>query len=102
MPLIDNEFTQGKGGYKILQYMAMGLPAVASPVGVNAEILLDKQTGFLCKNDQEWFEALKRLIDDVPLRESMGRAGRDRASDKYSYEANTPHLLTALKMLVKQ
>jgi glycosyltransferase involved in cell wall biosynthesis len=96
MPLEDNEFTRGKGGYKILQYMAMGLPSVASPVGVNSEILTEGETGYLCQTNAQWFEALNRLIQDDQMRQLMGRKARQRAVEKYSYEANTPKLLASL------
>jgi glycosyltransferase involved in cell wall biosynthesis len=86
MPLDDGEFERGKGGYKLLQYMAAGLPVVASPVGINAEIVQDGENGFLCKNQEEWFSSLERLIQEEPLRNSMGVTGYHMVMGKYSLE----------------
>lgn len=95
MPLVDNAFTRGKGGYKILQYMAMGIPAVASPVGVNSEIIQDAQTGYLCR-DSDWYPALERMVVDSGFRHQVGQAARHRAEQLYSFEASTPKLIQAL------
>jgi glycosyltransferase involved in cell wall biosynthesis len=79
MPLEDDEWTRGKGGFKLLQYMAATLPTVASPVGVNAEIVVPGQTGFLARDEDGWEQALRALAGDRQLRRRMGVAGRQRA-----------------------
>lgn len=99
MPLPDNEWTRGKGGYKILQYMAVGIPSVASPVGINARLVLDGRTGFLVPGDDGWLEKLRRLVTDRELRLSMGRQARKLAEDEYSFEHYTPLLLDRLRKL---
>jgi hypothetical protein len=76
MPLQDNLWTRGKGGFKLLQYMAAGIPAIASPVGINREIIRDGENGFLAMSDSEWEERLVRLLADPDLRSRMGMAGR--------------------------
>jgi glycosyltransferase involved in cell wall biosynthesis len=75
MPLPDDEWAKGKCGLKILQYMAMGIPCVASPVGVNTEIIQDGVNGFLAKDEKEWIEKLTLLIENPELRQKLGKAG---------------------------
>lgn len=75
-PLPDNRFTRGKCGFKILQYAAAGLPAVTSPVGVNAEYVDDGVSGFHAVKTGEWIEKISELVSDRRLREEMGKAGK--------------------------
>ncbi|MBS14842.1 MAG: group 1 glycosyl transferase [Gemmatimonadetes bacterium] len=96
MPLPDDPWTRGKGGYKLLQYGAVGLPVVASPIGVNREIVVDGVTGFLAESDTEWVDALARLIDDPDLRQTMGQAGRDRMVEHYSLTRSSQALIEIL------
>ena len=93
MPLPDNEWTRSKGGYKLIQYMACGIPCVASPVGINTEIIQDGFNGFLAKNEEEWVEKLSLLIENPELRRKMGQNGRTMAEKKYSVQANVPKFL---------
>lgn len=88
MPLPDEPFTRGKCGYKLLQYMAMALPTVASPVGVNPRIVRAGQTGFLASSADEWHRSLLRLIDDAAMRRAFGRAGRKIVESDYSLTGN--------------
>lgn len=83
MPLDDDDWTRGKGGFKLLQYMAARLPVVASPVGVNREIVVEGETGFLARGGEEWKASLRRLLADADLRRRMGSAGRRRAEELY-------------------
>jgi glycosyltransferase involved in cell wall biosynthesis len=93
MPLVDDEWSRGKGGYKILQYMAMGLPTIATPVGINAELVSDGITGFLARDLDEWRERLKQLILDPSLRKKMGLAARDSAVKNYSFQKYLPEII---------
>ncbi|MDB5298120.1 MAG: mshA 8 [Phycisphaerales bacterium] len=77
-PTPSDPWTLGKCGFKIVQYMAAGLPVVASPVGANSELVTDGVTGFLPDTDAEWADAVARLAGDVDLRRRMGAAGRAR------------------------
>jgi glycosyltransferase involved in cell wall biosynthesis len=100
MPLPDEPWARGKSGYKLIQYMACGLPVVASPVGVNSTIVEDGVSGLLANDPDQWRAALIRLIDDAALRASMGRAGRARAVDDYSLQAHAPRLIEVMRTAV--
>ncbi len=76
MPLPDTPYTRGKAGFKLLQYMAAGLPVVASPVGVNVELVHESGAGFLADRPTAWEEALRELAGDPELRRQMGHRGR--------------------------
>lgn len=93
MPLVDDEFQKGKCGLKLLQYMAAGIPAVASPVGVNSQIIQHGERGFLAATESEWFSAMRVLMADHRLREQFGRAGRIHCETYYSVRAWLPVLL---------
>lgn len=86
MPLVDDAWERGKSGYKLIQYMGCGLPVVASPVGVNMEIVLHGKNGFHAETEAEWRDSLARLITDVDLRRKMGTVGRKRVLDTYSLQ----------------
>jgi glycosyltransferase involved in cell wall biosynthesis len=87
MPLPDDEWAKGKCGLKGLQYMALGIPTLMSPVGVNAEIIQDGVNGFLPATEDEWVEDLSRLIESKECREKIGNAGRKTVVDRYSVHA---------------
>ena len=92
MPLPDEPWARGKSGYKLIQYMACGLPVVASPVGVNSDIVLEGVSGFLAERPDQWTAALSKLLDSRELRAAMGSAGRSRAQASYSLAATAPRL----------
>ncbi|MDR9769432.1 glycosyltransferase [Acetomicrobium sp.] len=71
MPLPDGPWERGKCGYKLIQYMACGRPVVASPVGVNRQIVEHGVNGFLANDTADWITALRELRDNAPLREAM-------------------------------
>jgi glycosyltransferase involved in cell wall biosynthesis len=102
MPLPDEPWARGKCGYKLIQYGACGLPVIASPVGVNTEIIEDGRTGLLATTPHEWREALERLILDAKLRQSMGQAGRQRIVNHYSLEVHGPRLIEFLTDIMKR
>lgn len=95
MPLTNDDWCRGKGGYKILQYMALGIPSIASPVGVNSQIVKNQNTGFLADLNSEWYEALRDLIKNDSLRNRLGVAARAEAETVYSFEASTPKVIEA-------
>jgi hypothetical protein len=81
-----DRWTLGKCGFKILQYMAAGLPVIASPVGANGRIVLPGQTGMLPQSDTEWADAVASLAGDPQLRQTMGSAGRQRVEEEFSLQ----------------
>lgn len=97
MPLRDSPWERGKCGFKLIQYMACGLPVVASPVGVNRKIVQHGANGFLAESNEEWREALKILAGDPLLRQVMGEMGRERVKSDFSLQKTAPRLVEFLK-----
>ena len=100
MPMPDDPWTRGKGGYKLLQYMSMGLPVVTSPVGINRQIVEDGAVGYVASSSREWEDRLAELIEDSELRSTMGARGRARVEADYSLELSSRKLVQLLKDLV--
>jgi len=97
MPMPDNDWTKGKCGFKAILYMAVGIPCVASPVGMNKEIIIDGLNGFLAVTESEWVEKLSSLIVSRELRERLGAAGRSTIESGYSLKANAPRFLSVIR-----
>ncbi|MBL7962518.1 MAG: glycosyltransferase family 4 protein [Flavobacteriales bacterium] len=87
MPLPDDEWARGKCGLKGLQYMALGIPTLMSPVGVNAEIVQDGANGYLPRTTDEWVQRLSLLVEDADLRGRLGQAARRTVEERYSVHA---------------
>ena len=96
-PLPDSEWTRGKCGFKAIQFMACGVPVVASAVGVNREIVEDGVNGFLASTPTEWEDKLGRLLSDPALRSRLGRAGRETVEARYSLATHAPTLTKTLR-----
>ena len=96
MPLEDTPWARGKCGYKLLQYMACGLPVVASRVGVNADIVEHGVNGFLAASEAEWHAAITTLLLDPGLRERMGAAGRRKVEEHYALGVWAPRVADML------
>lgn len=97
MPLPGTPWARGKCGYKLIQYMACGLPVVASPVGVNRDIVEQGVNGFLAESEAEWRDALTRLLRDPELRQRMGAAGRRKVEEHYSLQVYGPKVARLLR-----
>lgn len=93
MPLANDEWAHGKCGLKGLQYMALGVPALMSPVGVNTTIVKDGENGFLPGSHEEWVDKLSQLIDSKEMRKEMGLKGRKTVEQYYSVLANRDKFL---------
>lgn len=90
MPLKRGSWFEGKCGFKLIQYQAFGIPAIASPVGVNAAVTIDKKTGFIADSALQWKNYLKQLISDAQLRVQMGNAGKEHIEKNYSLNRFLP------------
>lgn len=97
MPLQDSPWERGKCGYKLIQYMACGLPVVASDVGVNPEIVQQGVNGFLARSHDDWLVALQQLLSDPSLRARMGQAGRQRVEQRYCMRRTGPLVVNWLR-----
>ncbi len=101
MPLDDSPWARGKCGYKLIQYMACGIPVIASPVGVNTEIVEDGVNGFLAKGEGAWRETLVALLTDPNLRQRMGQVGRARVEACYSTQVWGPRIVGMLQDVIR-
>jgi glycosyltransferase involved in cell wall biosynthesis len=102
MPAPDNEWTRGKCAFKAIQYMALGIPTVVSPVGMATELIEHGVNGFCARTADEWFEALNRLVVDVNLRCKFSEAGRKTIESHYSLQAWAPRLADLLRRVVQE
>jgi glycosyltransferase involved in cell wall biosynthesis len=100
MPLPDDRWSKGKCGLKALQFMALGIPTICSPVGVNTDIIQDGQNGFIAATEDEWVEKLTRLLRSAELRQRLGHAGRVTVEEKYSAITQTPRVYEIFKSVL--
>ncbi|PLX04778.1 MAG: glycosyl transferase family 1, partial [Marinilabiliales bacterium] len=101
MPLPDDDWSKGKCGFKGLQYMALEIPAIMSPVGVNTELIKDGENGYLANNQDEWFSKISTLIDSKEKRVQMGKKGKILVEEKYSLKAHQNNLLKIINSLIE-
>jgi glycosyltransferase involved in cell wall biosynthesis len=94
MPLTADNWSEGKCGFKLIQYLALGIPAAASPVGVNKVIIEEGVNGYLCDSNEAWVNGLKKLITDAALRKQMGLAGRKKIVAEYSVASQKEKFLS--------
>jgi glycosyltransferase involved in cell wall biosynthesis len=100
MPLPDDPWTRGKCGLKALQYMALAIPAVVSPVGVNTEIVRHGHNGFLASTPDEWVESIAQTLADAELRSRLGREARRTVEERYSARVHATRLAKILREAV--
>jgi len=96
-PIIEDDWSRGKTGFKAIQYMSVGVPPVCSPVGEVPEVVEDGVTGFLAATTEEWVDRLDQLLSDPDLRVRMGSAGRKVVEERYSINQWGPVLVRVLK-----
>jgi glycosyltransferase involved in cell wall biosynthesis len=101
MPLEDSVICRGKCSFKMLQYMACGIPVVVTPCGMNAEVLQKGCVGFGARTDAEWIDALDALITNPDLAARMGQAGRAVVERDYSLNVLAPRLAGILRGVVQ-
>ena len=99
---LDEEWVNGKSGLKALQYMALGIPAVASNIGCNDRVIEQGVSGFLVTSREEWIEKLVLLMNDPTLRKQIGLAGRERVEKMFSVKANAPVYLSILNKVINK
>jgi len=97
MPLCDDDWARGKCAFKAIEYMSVGIPVVASDVGMNKEVIRHGVNGFLANTDQEWISYLGSLISDGALRKKMGLAGRGIVEEEYSVKINAPKFMSIMR-----
>lgn len=106
-PLVENEdqsleFIQGKSGFKAIQYLALGIPFVVSPLGVTGSIGVAGSTHFEARTPNEWVESLDRLLSDRSLRASMGQQGRTHFLENYDLDNLAKVFADVLRQAAKQ
>ena len=94
MPLTNDEWSEGKCGFKLIQYLSLGIPAVSSPIGVNKTIIEEGINGFFASTDEEWYAAIEKLILDKELRKCMGKSGRKKVLAHYSLLSNERNFMS--------
>jgi len=102
MPLPDDNWARGKCGAKALQFMAMGIPTVCSPVGVNTDIIQDNENGLIANSEDEWIEKLSLLIRSRELRARLGKAGRQTIEQRFSAAVQAPRVYEVLESVVRK
>lgn len=93
MPLVEDAWSEGKCGFKIIQYLSLGIPALASPVGVNKAIIEDGINGYLCSVSSDWNNKLAALIQNNALRAQLGTAGRQKIAAQYSTQSQSTNFI---------
>ncbi len=102
MPMPDTDWTRYKCGLKILQYMALGIPTVASPVGVNTDIIRHEENGFCADSFDEWKSVLTSLITDPDKCDQIIRAGRRTVEESYAVQNYAPKLAATLESAIQR
>jgi glycosyltransferase involved in cell wall biosynthesis len=93
MPLLDDKWAKGKCGFKALQYMSLGIPALVSPVGVNTKVVDNKVNGFICQSPEDWKSALEELMSNQTLLEEVSKNTRIKIENFYSVQSNSQNFL---------
>jgi glycosyltransferase involved in cell wall biosynthesis len=94
MPLTHDEWSEGKCGFKLIQYLSLGMPSVSSPVGVNKKIIEEGINGYFADSEEDWYKNIEKLIVDADLRKKMGTAGRKKMIAQYSVQSNENNFLS--------
>jgi len=102
MPLLNDIWSRGKCGLKILQYYGVGVPVICTPVGVNRDVVHDGVNGFWAMDNEEWLEKLCLLIEDPSLRQKMGIQGRELVQESYSVQGCAPKFYEVLEEVVQR
>jgi glycosyltransferase involved in cell wall biosynthesis len=101
MPISDDPWTRGKCGFKVVQYLAAGVPAIVSPVGINRDLIIPEKTGLWAGNDDEWEKMIVRMAEDRDMRAKMGLSGRKHVEEHFSLQKAAPRYLEILSRIEK-
>ncbi|HEX7297166.1 MAG TPA: glycosyltransferase family 4 protein, partial [Pyrinomonadaceae bacterium] len=101
MPLPNDAWSKGKCGLKALQFMALGIPTICSPVGVNTDIIHDNDNGLLADSEDEWVEKMGRLLTSREMRERLGDAGRATVEERYSAVTQAPRVYEIFRSVMR-
>lgn len=101
-PLPNKEWVYGKSGLKAIQYMALGIPTIATAIGTNFRVIEDGVSGFLANTEEEWIEKLSLLIENPNLRKRLGEAARKKVENEFSLNANSGKYLSAFESVLKK
>jgi len=101
MPAPDNEWTRGKCGFKAIQYMALGIPTVTSPVGMATELVQHNVNGFWARTPKDWFGTLNLLVTDARIRRRFAEEGRKTVEAHYSLQTWGPRLAELLQQVIE-
>ena len=100
-PMPDTLWACGKASFKAIQYMAVGVPVVASSVGMVKDFIKDGINGYLAETEEEWIEKLSKLIEDSNLRRNIGLQGRKIVEERYSLKVNSQIFVSIIKGRIK-
>lgn len=100
MPLVDGPWENGKCGYKLIQYMACGVPVIASPVGVNIKIVNESKCGFLADSAEDWELHLRQMLSCLELRTALGNNGRQQVEELYSVQIQGPIMVHLMHEII--
>jgi glycosyltransferase involved in cell wall biosynthesis len=102
MPMPDNEWTRGKCAFKAIQYMALGVPTVTSPVGMATELIQHNVNGFCAQTPEEWFKGLELLVTDTQLRRRFAQEGRKTVEARYSLQVWGPRIVELFDLVMEE
>ncbi len=97
MPLVDTPWNRGKCAMKIIEYMACGVPALASPVGENTFVIRDGINGLLVSTIEQWVKAIERIYQSPESLASMGISARETVEKHYTFDAQVPRVLSVIQ-----
>jgi glycosyltransferase involved in cell wall biosynthesis len=101
-PIVEDAWSRGKSGFKAVEYMACGVPVVASPVGVTVTMIDHGKNGFLARSTEEWIHHLEAVLDDLTLRRALGGRGRQDAVERWSLRAHAPRVVEIVTSVVQR
>ncbi len=102
MPLATDEWSMGKCALKMIQYMAVGIPTIVTPIGVARELVADHDAGFAAKSHDDWYNALNRLYEDTAVVAELGARGRRLVEDQFSVNCNAQKLATIFREIASE